>query len=917
MPLTSGTRIGVYEIVGVLGAGGMGEVYRARDTRLERDVALKVLPELFTSDPERLARFEREAKVLASLNHPNIAQVYGFETQAPGATGGSAIAMEFVDGPTLAELIQAGVPLERALPIAKQIAAALEAAHDQGIIHRDLKPANIKVRDEHDVKVLDFGLAKVFATEADGSASNVSDSPTLTARTQMGVILGTAAYMSPEQAKGRPVDRRADVWAFGVVLYEMLAGRRAFDGDDVSDVLASVLKSEPDWNALPADVPAPVRRLLRRCLEKDPRKRLRDIGEGMLQLEEALAGGRDAADWTTSGTMVAVSSTSGVTPGQRPFWRRAVPFAITAIVAAALATAATIFMRPSPSPPRAVRFQHVPPATAPLFNSLGTGDLAISPDGRRIVYSAAVPSGSVIHPYLYMRTMDQPEAAPLRGADLALGPFFSPDGEWVGFHDRNDPTNLKKIQVSGGPPVAIVRAASAITGAAWMADGFIVFGRRTAPLSRVPEAGGTPEEITTLDTSVGETEHLWPSPVPGTPVVVFAAWTNGVPQLAAVDVATRKTVRLNVQGSQPRYLSTGHIVFGRREGTLHVVRFDPATLTVSGNPAPVLEGVGVKSIGALAFDVSSTGDLVYAPGGIARADRSLTWVDRSGKETPIAAPLRNYFYARISPDGSRLSLDIRDEEQDIWIWDLRREVMARLTARAGADEYGIWTPDHRVIFASDLAGRIDLFRHRPDAIGEPEQLGVTSAERRVAYPNAITPDGTQLVFRSATGGKNDLFVVNLSGNRTVRTLLGTPHEERNPSFSPDGKYMAFESDMTGGRLEVFIRPFPDVDSGQWKVSVAGGDEPVWSPTGREIFYIADGKMMSVGVTITPGGPELGKPVALFASTPFFFGGVGRNYDIARDGQRFVMVKNPPTTGGGLVPISVVLNWGQEIRDRVK
>jgi predicted Ser/Thr protein kinase len=916
MPLTSGTRIGVFEVVALLGEGGMGQVYRARDTRLDRDVALKVLPELFTSDPERLARFEREAKVLASLNHPNIAQVYGFESSSAAAGHGSAIAMELVDGPTLGELIDAGLAFERALPIARQIAAALEAAHDQGIIHRDLKPANVKVRDDHAVKVLDFGLAKAFAADAESAASGVSNSPTLTARSQIGMILGTAAYMAPEQAKGRAVDRRADVWAFGVVFYEMLAGRRAFEGDDVSEVLASVLKTEPDWNALPADVPAPVRRLLRRCLEKDPKKRLRDVAEGMLQLDEAMAAGAPA---TSSGFAAAGSGAAGaMAPAPpRPLWRRAAPIVVTAVTTAAVMAGVAVLTREAPAAPVTVRFQHVPDPAVPLFNTAGMRDFAISPDGRRLVYTVAHPV-NLPRPALYMRALDQQGAVPLRGADVAIAPFFSPDSEWVGFLDQQDQTQLKKVSALGGPAVPVVKAASTILGATWMADGQIVFGRGNGSLSRVPEGGGPATDVTALEFEQGEASHVWPSAVPGTSVVLFTTLGSKPPHLAAVDLSTGRVVRLNIPGGSPRYLPTGHLVYATTDGALHAVRFDPETMAVTGNPAPVLEGVGTKPSGAAAFDVSRSGHLVHSAGGTTRAARTLTWVDRAGKETPIsAAPARNYFYARISPDGSRLSLDVRDEEEDIWIWDLKRDTIARLTDKAGADQYGLWAPDHRLIFTSVVSGRTEIFRHRPDAVGQPERITDTTAGKLVPFPNAVTPDGTQVIFRSATGAtKNDLWAVNLEGDRTARKLLSTEHDERNPSLSPDGKYMAFESDMSGGRIEVFIRPFPNVDGGQWKVSVAGGEEPVWSPTGREIFYLADGRLTSVPVTMTSQGPELGRPTPLFPVSAYFFGGIGRNYDVTRDGQRFVMVRNPEMQGSNS-PISVVLHWLDELRERLK
>ncbi|MEX2271832.1 MAG: protein kinase [Vicinamibacterales bacterium] len=926
MALGPGNRIGVFEIVAKLGEGGMGEVYRARDTRLDREIALKVLPELFTSDPERIARFEREAKVLAILNHPNIAQVYGFEVPTEHSKH-AAIAMELVEGPTLDELILAnaadsgspGLPLDRALAIARQIATALETAHDQGVIHRDLKPANVKVRDDGAVKVLDFGLAKAFAADAEAQQSAVSNSPTLTARsTQLGMIIGTAAYMSPEQAKGRPVDRRADVWAFGVVLFEMLAGRRAFEGDDVSDVLASVLKTEPDWSLLPADLPPPVRRLLRRCLEKDPKKRLRDVAEGMLQLDEGLAAGS-----TTSGVTASDVAAAGGIHSAQPLWRRAAPLAATAVATALLGLAIGIWRAPAPpAPPATARMLHVPPAAAPLFASGAHGDVAISGDGRTIAYVASMIGPGAAQ--VYLRRLDQLEAAPVRGAQPAVSPFFSHDGEWVGFVDQIQQLALKKVSVLGGSAVLLTNAPTQVLGATSTPDG-VIFGTRGGALYFVGNAGGEATAITSLDRTVGDTAHLWPSAVPGTQVVLFSISASSTPNLldgvlAAVDRASGRVARLKIAGTHPRYISSGHIVYATADGSLRAVGFDPARLELTGNPAPILEGVGLKPSGAANFDISAGGHLVYTGAGDAAGRRTIAWVDRAGRETPVAAPVRNYFYVRLSPDQTRLSLDSRDEEQDIWIWDLKREALTRLTDKAGPDNYGLWTPDHRIIFNSEAAGRTELFHHRPDGVGQPQQFTDTLAEKHVPFPNAVTRDGKQVIFRAASGGrpKNNLFVADIAGGKTnVRTLLATEHDERNAALSPDDAFMAFESDLSGGRFEVFVRPFPNADAWQSKVSTEGGEEPVWSPTGREIFYIAGGKMMAVPVTTSAGAIQLGKPAPLFDVSPYFFGAVGRNYDVSRDGRRFVMVKNPVNAAAQSTPITIVLNWVEELRARLK
>ena len=907
MSLNPGARLSSYEIVALLGVGGMGEVYRARDTTLDRDVALKVLPELFTTDPERRGRFEREAKLLATLNHPNIAQVYG-----AGVSGHAFIAMELIEGEDLSAHIARGpLPVQQALAYARQIAAALETAHDQGIVHRDLKPGNVKVREDGAVKVLDFGLAKALAVDAEAAAASVSNSPTLTARsTQLGMILGTAAYMAPEQAKGRAVDRRADVWAFGVVLFEMLTGRRVFNGEDVSEVLASVLKTDPDWTSLPADLPAPVRRLLQRCLEKDPKKRLRDVSEGVIQMDDALAGG------LSSGLITAE------TTARRPWWSRPlVVAAATAVVAAAAVYVAGKATAPAAAPSESVRFSFNPsPAlnVTPMYR-----DFAISPDGRLIVFSAIAAQTP---PMLYVRRLDEFDVAVIRGTEGAYGPFFSPNGQWIGFVDSSDRTTVRKVPLTGGPPTTIGKASTPLAGAAWLTDGTIVLGAAGSPLLRVSENGGTPVPIVGPDPKgPGFLEHLFPSAVPGTNVIVFLSNAlNRQPmnaaRLAAIDLTTQRIVTSTIQGGQPSYLDPGHVLYPGADGSLRAVGFDAGTMTFSSNPVPVLEGVGVKTSGGANFAVASNGALVYSSGTPILAMRTLVWADRTGKATPITAPARNYYYARVSPDGKRLSLDVRDQEEDIWIWNLARGNLSRLTDKDGPDQYGLWTPNgEQIVFASIGGDRIEIFWHRPDAVGTPEQITDTAAEGLTPFPNAITTDGKQVILRSlvrrgTASMQNDLFLVDIKGDRKVKPLLSTEHEELNAALSPDGKYMAFESDQSG-TFEIYVRPFPDVNSRQWPVSTAGGAEAVWSHNGREIFYISpDAKMMAVRVTTSPSF-ELGKPEELFDVKPYYFGGLGRNYDVAKDG-RFVLVKNGNAASTNTT-INVVLNWVGAIADKLR
>ena len=665
MPLSPGTRLGVYEVHSLLGAGGMGEVYRATDTKLKRPVAVKVLPAAVASDPERLARFQREAAVLAALNHPNIAAIYGVED----SSGTPALIMELVEGPTLADRIAEGaIPPDEALPIARQIAEALEAAHEQGIIHRDLKPANVKLRADGTVKVLDFGLAKVLDSAA--SAIDASQSPTITspAMTGMGVILGTAAYMSPEQAKGRPADKRSDVWAFGAVLYEMLSGQRAFKGEDVSDTLAMVLKGEPEWHALPGEVSPLVVTLIRRCLEKDRRRRIAEFSTALFVIDE-------------SARVAAAAS------AQPASVRRRTGLAVVAAgTAAVIAGSAAWMLKPaaSPSLPLA-RFTIALPADE-QFSSTGRHVVALSPDGTQIAYGA--------NGRLYLRAMDQLDAVPIRGTEGAgnmtgRSPFFSPDGQWIGFW-QND--QLKKVSVTGGAPVVLCAALNP-WGASWAADNTILYGQGADGIWRISGDGGTPENVVTVD--AGQIAH-GPQLLPGGRAILFTLarnndWDAAQIVVQSLDTGTRRVVLEG--GSDARYVSTGHLVYALGS-TLLGVPFDAATLAVTGGPVPLVEAVARAprgagplgpgpQTGAAHFAMSSDGALIYAPAdavaGFLERPRTLVWVDREGRETPLKTPARAYVYPRLSPDGTRAAVDTRDQENDIWILDLARETLTRLT----------------------------------------------------------------------------------------------------------------------------------------------------------------------------------------------------------------------------------------------
>jgi len=901
MALSAGTHLGPYEVLSALGVGGMGEVYRARDTKLNRDVAIKVLLPAVANDPERLARFSREAQVLASLNHPNIAQIHGLEDSG----GVRALVMELVEGPTLADRIAEGaIPVDEALAIARQIAEALEAAHDQGIIHRDLKPANIKVREDGTVKVLDFGLAKGLNPAAASSAAAMN-SPTVTLHgTQAGMILGTAAYMSPEQATGKVVDTRSDLWAFGVVLLEMLSGRPVFTGETVSHLLAAVLKTEPDWTALPAETPAPIRKLLRRCLEKDRRRRLDSAAAARLEIDDALA------------SPAAETAAPAAAPS-----RRVTPVAIAlALAGVALITALMVWavMRPAaPAPVRAARFAIVPPPAQALLISGADRDLALSPDGTYLVYSGGARA------QLMVRALDQLDTRPLAGLTNARAPFLSPDGRWIGFFTGVS-GDLKKASITGGPPISLCRIAGSSRGASWVPDDTIVFATNelTTGLLRVPAGGGEPLVLTTPDSAKGEEDHLFPSVLPDGRAVLFtitAASGDANTLVAVLDFKTGQRTTLIRGGSQAEYVDTGHLIYATA-GTLRAVRFDLAKLKVLSDPVPVVEQVMTAGTGAANFRVSRQGTLVYLRGGAgiqSGAARSLVWVTRQGREEPIAAPPRAYLNPRLSPDDTRVAIDIRDQENDIWTWDLARQTLARLTFDRGHDRYPVWTPDgRRIIFSSTRGGPFSLYGRTADGTGTDERLTISPPSHLQFGPTSFSPDGTRLVFTEnvpRTG--EDLMLLFLDGTPRTEPLLQTSFAERNGEISPDGRWLAYESNESG-QDEIYVRPFPKVGDGRWQISTGGGTIPLWARSGRELFYRDEASIMSVSVQTTPMFTT-GNPTKLFEG-PYFLAPGSGSYDVSVDGQRFLMIKDntagdQTTTSGSIV---VVLNWFEELKAKL-
>ena len=871
MALESGTRLGHYEILAPLGVGGMGEVYRAHDTKLGRDVAIKVLHEAFSRDKERLARFEREARLLAQLNHANIATLYGLEE----SDGQPFLVMELVEGETLAERIARGpIPLDEAIPLFIEIADGLEAAHEKGIIHRDLKPANIKISPDGKPKILDFGLAKAFALE-DDPAAEMSQSPTLTRGTALGVIMGTAAYMSPEQARGKKLDKRTDVWAFACCLYEALTGRKVFEAEDVSLTLAEVMKSEPQWDALPSDVPPLLLVFLKRCLDKDPKHRLRDIGDVRLAMEGAFE-----------------SDASQARPVSQPVGMAAAA-ALTLSVITGLAVWSLSQSDPTPRP--VARFSlSLPPGVS--LTGTGRNVLALSSDGTRLVYSA--------NEQLYLRALDQTEATPVRGTEGgARSPFFSPDGEWVGFWVAGE---LKKVAIRGGAPVRLCEAQNPY-GASWSADDTILFGQRRGILS-VSANGGTPEVIILLEgaAEVGHGPHI----LPGQKTVLFTLgdglnWNDAQIVVHSLETGERKV--LIAGGRDARYLATGHLVYVL-EGTLLAVPFDAGRLEVTGGPVPVVEGIRtpVTASGAAQLSLSETGSLVYVVAG-RREERTLVWVDRQGKEEALTAEPRAYVYPRLSPDGSRLALEVRDQETDIWVWDFVPGTLTRITFGRSRDLYPIWTPDGAsVAFASNRNGVYDLYSKAADGTGAVERL--TENLNRDS-PNAFTPDGSQLVFGSVSGTQEgwDLRVLSLGGSS--EPLLATEFNERNAELSPDGQWLAYESNASG-QYEIYVRPFPNVDEGQRLISRDGGTRPLWAPDGRELFYLSrGGELMAVRVQTEPSFAPGNAQVVFGGRT--LAPALGRSYDISPDGKRFLMIKEP-TRDASSTEIILVQNWFQEL-----
>ena len=902
----TGQQIGSYRVHSRLGSGGMGDVFRAHDTNLGRDVAIKMLPPVFSHDRERLARFDREARVLATLNHPHIGAIYGLEN----ANGVPALVLELVEGETLAERIAhrktaagTGVPIQEALSFARQIADALEAAHEKGIVHRDLKPGNIKITPDGAVKVLDFGLAKAAAdgdAREDGSVVAAANDTA----TRTGVIMGTAAYMSPEQANGEKVDKRTDIWAFGCVLYEMLTGRAAFAKATGAETIGAVLYRDPAWDALPSDTPAAVRVVLERCLQKDLKERLRDIGDVRL----ALTGAFTLAVPPQEASAAPVSTVSS-----RPLWRRAA-LAMASLAVVALAIAAAMWF--------SANTRHSALVTRLLLGTRGEAalhvegnnlELAIAPDGSRVVY---VGDGGR---RLFVRALNELEPVAIATGTLLKNPFVSPDGQWVGYGEGFG--FLKKVPITGGPSIsiAIVGPVGLLRGAVWLADNTIVFAdtNRTTGLRRVSADGGSPQNLTTPDATLNVDDHYWPEGLPdGRGILYTVLARNGSladAKIAVYDLQTNTSTDLLTGASNAMYLRSGHLAYVAG-GTLWAVPFDADRRTITGMAVPVLKQLAATGAGAGNVALSTDGTLAYVhTAGYDPFARTLSWIDRTGKLEPLGAPEHPYMQPRFSHDGTRVvHATGRGPDNNPWILDLSRGALTRLRREAAREQQPSWSPDDRwVLFASDRAttdGLLQIWRQAADGTGEPELL-VESGVNPI-----VTPDGTRVIFTQQTSpGNNDIMEMALDGSQKVTGLVQTPFTEGGAEISPDGRWLAYQSNFSG-RQEVYVGPYPNTASRRWPVSTSGGNVARWRRDGRELFYVApDGSLMGVQVRDSGATWTATSPVKVLE--PGYWSRealIGSAYDVSPDGKRFLVV-TPPKDNGGPPDIVVIQHWDEELK----
>jgi eukaryotic-like serine/threonine-protein kinase len=896
--LLTGRRLGTYDVQALLGAGGMGQVYRARDTRLGREVALKILPREVAADPERLTRFEREARLLASLNHPHIAAIYGIEE----GDGVPALVLELVEGETLAGRLQRGpVPIPDAVTIARQIADALEAAHERGIIHRDLKPANVKITPDGAVKVLDFGLAKVVV--GDGLRSDLVEAPIASiGGTREGILLGTAAYMSPEQARGQPVDRRTDIWAFGCVLFELLTGQLTFAGDTVSDTIAAVIQREPDWTTLPASTPPPVRRLLVRCLDKDPKRRLRDIGDARLELDEALVSPSPSAE-----------RPSGVVT------RRTAIAALAGAAAGTLATGLLSRGRVRGGISRGLTRFSIPVPDGQFIPAFWSNRLAIAPDGRLISFSTR---NGTEHVHFYIHSLSDLESRLVKDV-VPASPFFSPDRRWLGYFTATPPS-LRKMPLDGGAPITIFRrdAATGNSGATW-ADGDTIYFVAELPggLMSVPAGGGQPTEILRIETSRGERTLKYPSALPGGGAVLYTvakaeSESFDDAHIAVFSPRTGQRKVLVEGGTHPRYSPSGHVVYARN-GSLLAVPFDPDRLEVTGQPVTVVEGVLMsRNTGAANFDVSSSGDLAYVPGICEGGARTLCWVDRSGHAESLSLAARSYLHPRISPDARRLAIEIEGANHDCYVYDFASGVLSNITAD-GVSHWPLWSSDgQRIGYRSGSMGHFRLWQVPADRSRAPEQVLATGFSQNA---ESYSPDGRVMAYTATEpDAPSKVIMVRLEGDRTPQPLDDSTYAEGSPKFSPDGHWVAYCS-TESGKPQVYVRAFPGPGP-KLQVSNDSGTDPVWKRQGGELFFRNGDSMMVVPIS-TASGFTAGRPLELWKGhfshgTSSSCGPPGfssSNYDVTADGTRFLMIKDEDLDTARSTQIIVVLGWSDEVR----
>jgi eukaryotic-like serine/threonine-protein kinase len=893
MGIQVGQRLGPYEILSAIGAGGMGEVYRARDTRLDRIVAVKILPDHCSDRAELRERFEREARTIASLNHPHICTLYDIGRQ----DGTDYLVMEYLEGETLSERLKKGpLPLEQVLKNAIELADALDKAHRKGITHRDLKPGNVMLT-KSGTKLLDFGLAKLRQEAAPNIA--LSKLPTANeAITAQGTIVGTLQYMAPEQLEGRDADARTDIFAFGVVVYEMATGEKAFEGKSSASVIGAILKDNPPpMSSVQPMIPPALDRVVKKCLAKEPEKRW--------QVASDLC---DELKWIAEGGSQATLAPAVAPKGIRALGRRPLILSLgSLLIGLAIAGLATWNLKPtSASPPRAITRTVINLPPGDRLAGFDQPAVAISPDGSHLAYVAIRGSTQ----QLFLRGMDSLEAKPIPGTEDAANPFFSADSQWLGLSAGG---KLKKVPVAGGPAVTLGDVSTA-RGATWSSQGGIIFVPSTVSiLQQIPEAGGAPRPVTHFEK--GEPTHRWPEFLPDGKSLFFAGgpstgnWATA--KIAVQSLRTGERRDLLQGGTNPRYALSGHLLYAQA-GTVMAAPFNDQRLQLTGASVPVLEDVlQFPGTGAAQYSISATGSLVYISGSVRALSRKLVWVSRNGVEQSIAAPPRVYYYPRLSPDGRRIAVEVVEQEQLLWLYDFARDTLSPLTFEVGNIQNEVWTPDgRRVAFATSKDGPINIFWQPSDGSGGLERL--TTSEN-AQFPISFSPDGQLLAFTELNPNTGmDIWMLRLK-DRKAEPFIQAPSNQTAPSFSPNGRWLAYSSDESG-RPEIYVQPYPG-PVGRWQVSTEGGQEPVWNPNGRELFYRSGYKMMAVDIETQPSF-SAGKPKMLFSSGLYLLGLNGLHFfDVSPDGQRFLMIKQSEEAAA-LTQIVVVQNWFEELKRRV-